>query len=85
MGKKDDAVVPTVGKKLFGFAKLVQTPEGQARVRELAGIAGRAAHKSGRAHVWTTEEAREAGRRGGVASQAAWRARKAAKAAEGQS
>ncbi len=33
--------------------------------RELAAKGGRAAHKMGRAHEWTSEEARSAGRKGG--------------------
>lgn len=35
------------------------------RQREIASQGGRAAHESGRAHEFTTEEAREAGRKGG--------------------
>jgi general stress protein YciG len=41
-----------------------------ARQREIASKGGRAAHEQGRAHQWTPEEAREAGRKGGVASKA---------------
>jgi general stress protein YciG len=36
--------------------------------REIASKGGKAAHQLGRAHQWTTEEARTAGRRGGIAS-----------------
>ena len=37
--------------------------------KEMAGRGGRAAHKSGRAHQWTKEEAKEAGRLGGIAAR----------------
>lgn len=46
-----------------GFASM--TPEKQ---REIASKGGRAAHQKGTAHQFTTEEAREAGRKGGQAS-----------------
>lgn len=36
--------------------------------REIASKGGKAAHKMGRAHEWTAEEARAAGRKGGLAS-----------------
>jgi len=39
-----------------------------ARLRELASEGGKAAHEQGRAHVFTSEEAREAGRKGGLAA-----------------
>lgn len=35
--------------------------------RQIASKGGRAAHRSGRAHEFTSEEAREAGRKGGKA------------------
>lgn len=38
------------------------------RQREIASEGGRAAHQQGRAHEFTSEEAREAGRKGGMAS-----------------
>ena len=38
------------------------------RQRQIASKGGRAAHEKGTAHEWTTEEAREAGRRGGLKS-----------------
>lgn len=47
-----------------GFASM--DPE---RQREIAAEGGRAAHASGNAHEFTSEEAREAGRKGGQASQ----------------
>jgi hypothetical protein len=36
--------------------------------REIASKGGKAAHQKGTAHEWTCEEAREAGRKGGMAS-----------------
>jgi len=47
-----------------GFASM--TPEKQ---RLIASKGGRAAHESGTAHEWTSNEAREAGRKGGAASR----------------
>ena len=41
------------------------SPEKQ---REIASKGGKAAHQKGTAHEWTSEEAREAGRKGGMAS-----------------
>jgi len=46
-----------------GFA--AHSPEEQRRI---ASAGGRASHASGRGHEWTAEEARAAGRRGGLAS-----------------
>ena len=46
-----------------GFAAM--SPD---RQREIASQGGRAAHKQGVAHEWSTEEAREAGKKGGQAS-----------------
>lgn len=37
-----------------------------ARQREIASKGGRAAHEKGTAHEWSSEEARKAGRKGGV-------------------
>ena len=42
------------------------TPEKQ---REIASKGGRAAHQKGTAHEWTSEEARNAGRKGGQISR----------------
>ena len=42
------------------------SPEKQ---REIASKGGRAAHQKGTAHEWSSEEAREAGRKGGMASR----------------
>jgi hypothetical protein len=39
----------------------------EARQREIASQGGRAAHQSGHAHEFSSEEAREAGRKGGEA------------------
>lgn len=47
-----------------GFASM--DPEKQ---REIASKGGRAAHMQGTAHEWSSEEAREAGRKGGAASR----------------
>ncbi|GAA4376913.1 KGG domain-containing protein [Hymenobacter koreensis] len=46
-----------------GFASM--DPEQQRRI---AAEGGRASHLSGRGHEWTSQEAREAGRKGGQAS-----------------
>lgn len=40
----------------------------RAKQREIASKGGKAAHAKGTAHEWTSEEAREAGRKGGMAS-----------------
>jgi|SRR5688572_33126134 len=45
-----------------GFASMDRT-----RQREIARLGGRAAHQRGTAHEFTRDEAREAGRKGGVA------------------
>jgi len=39
------------------------------RQREIASKGGKAAHKAGTAHTWTPEEARAAGRLGGLKSR----------------
>lgn len=46
-----------------GFASM-----DRAKQREIASKGGKAAHQKGTAHEWTSEEAREAGRKGGMAS-----------------
>jgi len=51
-------------KERRGFASM--TPEKQ---REIASKGGRAAHQKGTAHEWTSEEARNAGRKGGQISR----------------
>jgi hypothetical protein len=40
----------------------------RAKQREIASKGGKAAHQKGSAHEWTSEEARDAGRKGGIAS-----------------
>ncbi len=62
-------------KKKRGFA--VMDPN---RVKEIASAGGKAAHRAGTAHRFSTEEAREAGRKGGKASR---RRRRTENAAEG--
>ena len=47
-------------KERRGFASM--SPEKQ---REIASKGGRAAHQKGTAHEWTSDEARNAGRKGG--------------------
>ena len=37
--------------------------------RRIASLGGKSAHAKGLAHKWTAEEAREAGRKGGAATQ----------------
>jgi general stress protein YciG len=49
-------------KSRRGFASM--PPEERARI---ASMGGKAAHAGGRAHQYTPDEAREAGRKGGVA------------------
>ncbi len=51
-------------KERRGFASM--SPEKQ---REIASKGGRAAHQKGTAHEWTSEEARQAGRKGGQVSR----------------
>lgn len=63
-GKQDSkAAGKQGGKSERGFAAM--DPE---RQREIAREGGRAAHQSGNAHEFTSEEARAAGRKGGQAS-----------------
>jgi general stress protein YciG len=40
----------------------------RTKQKEIASKGGKAAHQKGTAHEWTSEEAREAGRKGGMAS-----------------
>jgi general stress protein YciG len=53
----------SVAKEDRGFASM-----DRAKQREIASKGGKAAHQKGTAHEWTSEEAREAGRKGGMAS-----------------
>jgi general stress protein YciG len=57
-GEEDD-----VAKEDRGFASM-----DRAKQREIASKGGKAAHQKGTAHEWTSEEARDAGRKGGIAS-----------------
>lgn len=50
------------------------------RRKEIASAGGRAAHAAGTAHEWTAEEAREAGRKGGLKAHENRRKREAAEA-----
>jgi general stress protein YciG len=52
-----------MAKEDRGFASMDRNKQ-----REIASKGGRAAHSKGTAHEWTSEEAREAGRKGGIAS-----------------
>jgi general stress protein YciG len=51
-----------------GFASMRREQQ-----RAIASKGGRVAHRLGLAHKWNSEEARAAGRKGGLASQAAKR------------
>jgi uncharacterized protein len=52
-----------VAKEDRGFASM-----DRVRQKEIASKGGKAAHQKGTAHEWTSEEARDAGRKGGLAS-----------------
>lgn len=52
-----------MGKSDRGFASM-----DKAKQREIASKGGKAAHEQGTAHQWTIEEARAAGRKGGMNS-----------------
>lgn len=52
-------------KSKRGFASM-----DPAKQREIAGMGGRAAHAMGNAHEFTPDEARRAGRKGGIAVSA---------------
>ena len=54
-----------MAKEDRGFASMDRSKQ-----REIASKGGKAAHQKGTAHEWTSEEAREAGRKGGMASHA---------------
>lgn len=62
--------MPDTTPKPRGFATLSED-----RRREIASLGGQAAHRKGRAHVYTSETAREAGKKG-AAARAAMRALK---------
>jgi general stress protein YciG len=57
-------------KERRGFASMDRTQQ-----REIASKGGKAAHAKGTAHEWTAEEAREAGRKGGMMSHGGGRKR----------
>ena len=52
-----------MAKEDRGFASM-----DRAKQRDIASKGGKAAHQKGTAHEWTSEEARDAGRKGGIAS-----------------
>ena len=52
-----------MAKEDRGFASM-----DRAKQLEIASKGGKAAHQKGTAHEWTSEEARDAGRKGGLAS-----------------
>lgn len=52
-----------MAKEDRGFASMDRTKQ-----RDIASKGGKAAHQKGTAHEWTSEEARDAGRKGGIAS-----------------
>ena len=52
-----------MAKEDRGFASMDRSKQ-----REIASKGGKAAHQKGTAHEWTSEEAREAGLKGGMAS-----------------
>jgi general stress protein YciG len=62
----NDAAKPAPKKSLRGFAAM--DPQ---RQREIASLGGRAAHQSGHAHEFTSEEARAAGKKRHQRAQAA--------------
>jgi general stress protein YciG len=62
-GLKTSVLEAPVAKEDRGFASM-----DRAKQREIASKGGKAAHQKGTAHEWTSEEAREAGRKGGMAS-----------------
>ena len=63
-----------------GFASM--DPQKQ---REIASEGGRAAHRQGVAHEWSSEEAREAGRKGGQNSRGGGRSRSTSRSEESNS
>jgi general stress protein YciG len=60
-----DNLKPAAKKSLRGFAAM--DPQ---RQREIASLGGRAAHQSGHAHEFTSEEARAAGKKRHARAQA---------------
>jgi general stress protein YciG len=70
--KRNPAVVTNTAPKKRGFGAM-----DPALVRELARKGGVAAHRVGTAHEFSSEEARAAGRKGGLASHSGRRQRAA--------
>lgn len=68
-----------MAKEDRGFASMDRDKQ-----REIASKGGKAAHQKGTAHEWTSEEARNAGRKGGLASHARRRERLAQQQQEQQ-
>lgn len=60
----DMNLVERSGKERRGFASMSAEKQ-----REIASKGGRAAHAKGTAHEWSSDEARNAGRKGGMASR----------------
>jgi uncharacterized protein len=69
-----------VAKEDRGFASM-----DRAKQREIASKGGKAAHQKGTAHEWTSEEARDAGRKGGIASHRRRREQMATQGGDGGS
>jgi general stress protein YciG len=63
-----DKAQPKTGTRNRGFASM-----DPAKQREIASNGGKAAHQAGTAHEFTPEEAREAGRKGGLHSHGGYR------------
>lgn len=63
-----------MGNEDRGFASMERHKQ-----REIAKKGGEAAHEKGTAHEWTVEEARAAGRKGGLANGASHKARRDAR------
>jgi len=74
--REDVKPAASPAKKRRGFA--VMDPK---RVSEIAAKGGKAAHAAGTAHEFSRDEAREAGRKGGYATHARRKARKAGEGA----
>jgi len=76
---KRKAMMTTTGKRAMGFASM--NPDLQ---RQIASRGGKAAHAKGRAHEWTLEEARAAGRKGGHAARRNANGRQAEEASDSE-
>ena len=68
-----------MAKEDRGFASM-----DRAKQREIASKGGKAAHQKGTAHEWTSEEARDAGRKGGIASHQRRREQSSPSAPDGE-